>query len=307
MIPLYRGGGGRGSVLRVDGNYLYQVGSQIHPLSEFKTSGGTIKPTTYADAHLPLLFAEAAIEPLLTRSVFRLRTSVLAGNALLGAIRTLRTKIDGLNGDEWVKPLEFMEAYSITNTLTAFEAVLAAELALVPLYVVTQKAGYDTAILIDAGTACFPDDIWKKAPECAPDLAQGTRCIAFELPTAAGFHLHRANEAVLRRYWDAVAKGKPRPSSRNMGDYLAEMDKADLGDTKVKAALRHLKDFHRNPLVHPEHSIESTDEAVALMNSIHTVIVNMLREIPEIAPLAAQSAAGAGGIIPPTSASAVQS
>lgn len=305
MIPNLRGLAGRGDVLRVDGNYLYQVGSQIHPLSEFKADTGVGgKFTTYNDAFLPLLFAEASLEPLIHRSVFRLRTSVQAGNALSSAIKALKAKIDSLKADERSQGLDFIEAYSVTNSLTAFEAVLGAELALIPLYVVTQKAGFDTAILIDAGTVCFPEDIWKKAPECASDLAQGTRCIAFELPTAAGFHLHRANEAVLRRYWDAVANGAPRPTSRNMGDYLVGMDKGSFGDPKVKAALRHLKDFHRNPLVHPEHTIQSTDEAIALMNSIHTVIVNMLREIPEIAPLAAQAAAGAGVVIPPASPSA---
>jgi hypothetical protein len=166
-----------------------------------------------------------------------------------------------------------------------------------PLYVVQPKAGYDTTVLIESGARCFPDDVWTKAPDAVSDLNQGTRCIAFELFTAAGFHLHRANEAVLRRYWDAVTKGAPRPASRNMGDYLNEMNAKGVGDSKVKSALKDLKDLHRNPLIHPEHSLETADEAIALMNGIHNVIVYMLKEIPIVA--AGPAVAAPGAAVPP--------
>jgi hypothetical protein len=182
--------------------------------------------------------------------------------------------------------------------MTTFEAVLGAELALTPLYVVQQKAGFDTGVLIEAGSRCFPDDVWTKAPDAISDLAHGTRCIAFELFTAAGFHLHRANEAVLRRYWDAITNGAPRPPSRNMADYLNEMNQKQVGDAKVKAALKDLKDLHRNPLIHPEHSLDSADEAIALMNGIHTVMVYMLKEIPVVA--AGPTAIAPGSVTPPS-------
>jgi hypothetical protein len=157
-------------------------------------------------------------------------------------------------------------------------------LSLWPLYVATQKAGYEITLLIENGAACFPANIWVKAPDAIADLQQGTKCIAFEVFTAAGFHLHRANEAVLRRYWDAISDGSERPASRNMGDYLNAMDRNGFGDAKVKAALKDLKDLHRNPLIHPEHSIDNADDAIALMNGVHNVIAYMLKEIPTISP-----------------------
>jgi hypothetical protein len=167
------------------------------------------------------------------------------------------------------------------------KAVLGAELSLLHLYIVTQKAGFDTSVLIEAGAHCFPADILFKVPEAVADLQQATKCLAFEVFTAAGFHLHRANEAVLHRYWDAVTSGAPRPNSRNMGDYLNAMGQRKVGDDKVKAAIRNLKDFHRNPLIHPEHSIDTADQAIALMNGVHTVVVQMLAEIPIANPPAA--------------------
>jgi hypothetical protein len=284
------------AVQRVDGYYLYQVGGQIHPLSELRAyamPGGY--PTTIADARTALYLAEAALEPLITRSVFRLRTSFQAGYTLLQAIRALKLQLDAVPPEQLSNAIQWVQVYPITSALTAFENVLGAELALMPLYVV--KAGFDTTVLIEYGARCFPDDVWTKAPDALPDLNHGTRCIAFELFTAAGFHLHRANEAVLRRYWDAVTKGAPRPASRNMGDYLNEMNTQKVGDEKVKAALKDLKDLHRNPLIHPEHSLETADEAIALMNGVHTVMVYMLKEIPIVA--AGPAVAAPGAAVPP--------
>jgi hypothetical protein len=283
-------------VQRVDGFYLYQVGGQLHPLGELRAyafPGG--HPTSVGEARVALYLAEAALEPLIYRSVFRLRTSFQSGNILLEAIRVLKAKVDA--APDPAQQIDWPDVLPITSALTTFEAVLGAELALMPLYVVIPKAGFDTTILIEAGARCFPDDVWTKAPDAIADLTQGTRCIAFELFTAAGFHLHRANEAVLRRYWDAVTSGVPRPTSRNMGDYLREMDQRNVGNEKVKAALKDLKDLHRNPLIHPEHSLETADEAIALMNGVHTVMVHMLKEIPIIA--AAPAVTVPGGVIPP--------
>lgn len=274
---------------RVDAFYLYQVGHQIHPLSEFRATGDNA--TTIGDAFFPLLVAEAALEPLLTRSVFQLKTSAGAGHALLTAIRKAKDRAH--TTEDHNKPLPFAETYGVTSALTTFEAVLGAELSLMPLYLVTQKAAFDTALLIERGAVSFPEELPLKVPVAVRDVEQGTRCIAFDLPTAAGFHLHRANESVLGRYWDVVTNGADRPDQRNMGVYLREMDNRGVGDLKVKAALRDLKDLHRNPLIHPEHSLESVDEAIALMNNIHTVVIHMLKEIPMVA-----AAPPVGGMAP---------
>jgi hypothetical protein len=264
-------------VQKIDGNYLYQVGSQIHPLSSFSAFrvGGTA--TTLDEAHYPIIVAERALEPLLTRSVFRLRTSLQAGEVLLFTIRNIKAKI--LAAPDRTIAMEIADIFEVQSVLSNFEAVLGAELGQLPLYVVTQKAGFDTATLIERGAWCFPTDVLVKVPESIPDLEQATRCIAYELPTAAGFHLHRANEAVLRKYWDAVTTNAERPASRNMGDYLGEMNKRKVGDPKVKSALKDLKDLHRNPLIHPEDSL-SMDEAVSLLSGIYTVMVHMLRAMP---------------------------
>ncbi|KRR18152.1 hypothetical protein CQ13_35450 [Bradyrhizobium retamae] len=202
----------------------------------------------------------------------------MAGQKLLDSIRELKLKIESATDQN--AELDWVDVYQVTNNLTTFESILQAELSLMPIYMVMPKAGYEITALVESGTVCFPSDIRLKVPEAEYDLNQATRCIAFELHTAAGFHLHRANEAVLRRYWDLVSNGADRPQRGNIGDYLNEMKQKNFGDEIVRGAIDHLVKFHRNPLIHPEQNLETADEAIALMNSVHNAIVQMLKAIP---------------------------
>jgi len=266
-------------MIRIDGYYLVQAGARIHPVADFRAQANSLGPaTTVEEARYPIYIAEAALDELLHRSVFSLRTSRQSGENLLTVIRNLKAFIDESTDTSAI--LGWYHVFAITSAMTTFEAVLGAELSLWPIYIALPKAGYDTSVLIERGEACFPADIKTKVPNAVADLNSGTKCLAYELFTAAAFHLHRANESVLSVYWDIVSGGAPRPNTRNMGDYLREMNERGIGDERVKAALKDLKDLHRNPLIHPEMSINNVDDAVALMNSVHTVIVGMLKGIP---------------------------
>lgn len=264
-------------VIRMNAHYLYEIGAQINPLNELAVG------MSHLDALYPLLVAEGALEPLLNQSVYRLRTCRANGNELLAAIRRLRNKIEE-TPSETAANLNHGDIYYIKSAMGKFEAVLAAELQLTPLYLVIAKRGYDIDELVSRGESLFPEEISNKVPDAIVDIRQATKCLAFELPTACGFHLHRANESVLRRYYDAVTGGAPRPTSRNIGDYLVELKKLGKGDAKVTSALKDLKDLHRNPLIHPEHTLETTDEAVALLGGVLAVVTPMLKAIPENPP-----------------------
>lgn len=268
-------------MIRVDGHYLYQVGHQIHPISEFKHATPTQpQGTTKGEAFLPLYIAKGALETLLTRSVFQLRTSIQSGQNLLSVINEALDSIDTTQVESYDQPLDSMIVYKVKSAVDAFEAILGAELALIPLYVVTPKGGYDLALLTESGLRFFPDELVYKVPRAVADIEEAAKCLAFERFTAAGFHLHRANESVLRSYWDVVTEGADHPEQRNMGVYINEMDNRSVGNENVKSALKDLKNFHRNPLIHPDHSIKNADKAIALMNAVHNTITHMLDEIP---------------------------
>jgi hypothetical protein len=177
---------------------------------------------------------------------------------------------------------EGYQAFALKDSLREFETIMAAEMAVADSYLVAKKRGFDTFVLIEGGEQLFPPSLQEKVPEAVADVKAGARCLAFELFTASGYHFHRANEAVVRKYYDAIAGGKERPKSQNMGDYLNAMKTQKLGDEKVLAALWALKDLHRNPLAHPEHSIANADDAIALLGSINAAVVYMLAAIPAL-------------------------
>jgi hypothetical protein len=256
-------------MIRVDGFYLYTTGHSIHPLESI--SGDA----PFGDWALRLMVADGALVQLLDQSIFHLQTSRTAGEKLLTAIKSLTKDFNR------TEAINRYEAYLVTSALGEFEHVLSAEFGMMNLYFVIKKRGYDTMDLIHRGHVLYPPDLAIKVPEAIPDVDIAAKCIAFELPTPAGFHLHRANESVLRRYYDAVTNGAERPKGRNMGDYLVALREKNAGSAEVLSALKDLKDLHRNPLIHPEHSLESVDEAIGLMGSIQAVTVHMLRAIPD--------------------------
>jgi hypothetical protein len=269
-------------MLRIDAYYLYSTGAIIHPLEEMRAGDD------FQQWALPMYSAQSRLEQLFNQSVFKLKTSLAAANKLYD---TLTPLTDNFERDV---QLTGAEAFAITEAIRGFETVLSAELGLMNIYLVTKKRGYDTTDIITNGIALFPDDLAEKVPDAVKDINEGTRCIAFELPTAAGFHLHRANESVLHRYYDVVMNGAPRPSGRNIGDYLKAMNDANAGDLAVRSSLKDLKDLHRNPLIHPEHSLDSVDDAIALLGGIQSVVVHMLKTIPKPAPLAPNAALPSG-------------
>jgi hypothetical protein len=242
-----------------------QLDPEAHPLSQF----------------LDLSKAQNALRNLLYGSVYSalLRESTFAmAESFLKQVSGFQDKIlpEDSSSVEGLAPSDMLE---IKNAFSRCQAVLDADLQSISAYIVTRKAGYETAALVENGQIIFPISVKEKVPEAIDDLRQAARCIALESPTAAGFHLHRANEAVLRRYWDSVTDGKKRPRNANMGSYLSELKKLAAGTPATLSQLQALKDFHRNPLMHPDQSLESVEDAVDLMAAIRCSIGYMLKEI----------------------------
>jgi hypothetical protein len=262
----------------IDGYYLYGLGCQLHPLVELRLDG-----VLYSQAYMPMLQAQAAVSTFLTQSIYQIRTCRQAGTELL---EELEKSINQAHITPSIELPAFI-GWSLVEKAKQFEAVLRAELGTTPMYYVTPKHNLDVAGMINAGHLCFPPDLASKAPEALPDAQQAAKCIAFDLPTAAGFHLHRANESVLRRYFDQVAGADKRPQTRNMGDYLNKMRELKVGNKKVLAALRDMKDLHRNPLMHPEEHISNVSDAIALMGGVNSAMALMLKDLPTVPPMTA--------------------
>ncbi|HEV7673877.1 MAG TPA: hypothetical protein VGQ12_05040 [Candidatus Angelobacter sp.] len=257
-------------MLQISIPYVYELGTQLQQLRNVNY-GSVLKNVMWI-----LLGSEKSLNEFLTGSVYtyNLKASHAPGQALIQAIKRLSIEPDK------ERELDFYDSYSITNALDKFEAVLTAEMNVGAAYLVTKKRGYDTGDLIARAEVLFPSELPQKVPECLAEIREAGKCIAFEMGTAAGFHIMRATELVLRRYYDVATIGAPRPANNNIGGYLKEMEDGGKGAPKVIAALRQITSLHRNPLMHPEENL-TLDDAIALLGIAQSAIVAMLREIPD--------------------------
>jgi hypothetical protein len=110
------------------------------------------------------------------------------------------------------------------------------------------------------------------------DFSQAGRCIAFEVPTAAGFHLMRGTEAVLRDFYRRIVR-RDRVDPLMWGPITAHLRKRrDTPDEVLMNNLDNLRRSFRNPTQHPE-KIYDIDEAQDLMALSFDVVVRMQRHL----------------------------
>ena len=208
--------------------------------------------------------------------------SQFAGTSLWFAVNAILPEISEVS--DWSIVVFGWKISALKNAFRKFEAVLLAELQTFALYHVAPKGGLDTLCLTDRGETLFPSSLAQKAPEAVTDIVTGARCMAFGLWTAMGFHFHRANEAVLRRYYASVIGPAKQPKYLTIGTMVSSMSQHCVGDANIRAALDNIRVFHRNPIAHPDQNIETEEDALSLYAAIRAAVGYMLEKLPCVAP-----------------------
>ena len=253
---------------RLNTDYFYKLGWQVHQLGEISPQ------SRWRDTFWKLSRVKNILESFVSEQILPAPLSKQAAYNVVQAI-------DQVMPPEQLSPEE-MEAGIGTSIIEAherlrqFEAVLAAELQQLETFVTAQKGIFDTKSLVENAENMFSNDVRSWLSEQAvTDIRQAGRCLAFELSTAAGFHLSRAVEDAIRKYYQEIA-GKPyalKKQHPTWGDYIAAL-KNKKADEKVLNALDQMRDLHRNPISHPDVNLE-TDEAMMLVGLVQSAIVAM--------------------------------
>jgi hypothetical protein len=293
---------------RINQYWFYQLGMVIHPLADLK--GGMPLQTVIIDIY----YARDWLEYLLSDRFIPLVISKPAGRRLLSALDAViqppqpEPGVGIVVGDRDVAPpgeegeaaepvLTFQQAYAITSALQVFETVLSAELQALASYFVSKKGIYETSDLIENADNALPDTIRATlTDEAKHDICQAGRCLAFDLPTAAGFHVLRAAESVIRQYYGLVVGALPKAKARNWGAYIKVLGEHG-GDARILAALGQIKDLQRNPIMHPEVTLDMED-ALTLFNMTQGVIVAMVKDMEKRRAATAGRAAAAPPVAP---------
>lgn len=266
-------------MIRIDGFYLYQLGYNIHGIQNIRIFPiDNEQPHTCTQCLSFLYPAGIALDELMNRSIYRMRNIFGTASSLRGSISETiaHCRRDGSDNDFPTADVLFQ----LQERHREFEAVLKAELGNANLFMVSQKAAFDTATLVDAGHLSFPKALIEKVPEAIFDVSEAMKCVAFELPTGAAFHLHRANEIVLGAYWDAVSGGQQRPKSQTVGSYINALEGTSYEDQMVISALKDIKNLHRNPTIHADTNLKDIEQAIDLHGAIRAAIGAMLKDIP---------------------------
>jgi hypothetical protein len=165
----------------------------------------------------------------------------------------------------------------LNQSVKDFEKILEAEAPTEHTYLVEQLRGFSMPILVDSADKNFsPMTIIRVGDEVEKDIQQAGRCLAFELPTAAGIHMMRAFEKVFRLFYKASTKKDPGTTDifkliKDLRDHHPETD------PKILNILDQVRDLHRNPLAH-EVFLEM-DEAIELFDIAKSAITAMARKL----------------------------
>ncbi|WP_376988336.1 hypothetical protein [Bosea sp. R86505] len=270
-------------------------------LSFFVELGGSIallKSFAKREADVPFFEAWPPLGDLmekLSRLVdnghpIRLETSANPAYTLLTELRGIRQRhFDGPDGvldtsKNWgassVPAWEF-----VVLSIDFFHNVLAAEFTNSATFTVPQRWGYRTPTLILDAASCAElggREDFQGTPLI--DFREAGKCLAFEMPTASGFHSARAVEAILQRYYRAFIG--PVPERATMGYLVPQLEEASKAkgvehpDQRTVITLREIKDLDRNPLAHPEATLDMVS-AKALFELAGIAIWRMLNEIDQ--------------------------
>ena len=273
---------------RIDAGYLYELGDAIRCVRSFR-----LRDVPAYEIWQPLANCRQKLSGFLQTSIYAnsLRPIVHhTANSFITSIDNLTHRIVSgsletvTSGDQ----IEVQQAYE------RFEPVLGAELSSHVFFHVQPQGVYDVLALVEQGSQLFPQSVHWKAPDAVRDIEEGAKALAFELWSAAAFHFHRANEAVLRRYYDSIYGSGKRPKICTMGTMLQKMSADKMGDDQILIALQSLTKFHRNPNIHPGDFIEDSEQAFSLVAALRAAMGYMLDNLPftdEVAALIDQDEA----------------
>ena len=156
----------------------------------------------------------------------------------------------------------------------AFDNAFMLELGRLPIFYVMQKGIYDTKFLILDAAAVY-GTYRDRVPKLAiDDTNQAGRCLAFNLPTAAGFHIARATESVIKAEMAVFGATSQVRDWSHYGEALAKTG----ADRKVIQIINEIRLLHRNPLFHPEDTL-STAEALTLWSICVSAIQAMVADM----------------------------
>jgi len=260
---------------RINISEFYNFGQSVHPLSELEPG----KPLK--DYHYLLFIARFYLKWFIDDQMIPMIICKEAASKIVAGINKLLPEKTSLDME---KVISYTDLYPIVSSTKEFETVFSAEVQNMATYFVSKKGIYDTNDLITRADDIFPEKVKQHISEQAnKDIREAGKCLAFDLATAAGFHIARAVEKVLIDYLTHKCPteiASMKSAQRNLGGYITLAIEKGC-DAKICGSLDQFRELHRNPLMHPE-AVLTIDEAFTLLGIAQSTIVAMAIEIGKL-------------------------
>jgi len=168
-------------------------------------------------------------------------------------LRTLRNLEVQLKAVPDGEKLTLEQQKALNTAARGFREVIAAELRSLIVYTLVPKRYPSDVLLSKVGTLLAANIFSSLTTIAQFDLEEAGKCIAFERPTAAAFHILRATEATLKDFYLHSVKHK-RTKHLMMGPIIADMriKRKTKHLTDLIACLDNIRNSYRNPTQHPE-------------------------------------------------------
>ncbi|MDA7948077.1 MAG: hypothetical protein MPJ78_11455 [Hyphomicrobiaceae bacterium] len=175
----------------------------------------------------------------------------------------------------------------IADKVDHFKSVFTAECRDVEIYSVGQISIYRTSSLVSNASHRIPEECRSSIPDdTMKEFDSAGKCLAFDLPTACGFHALRGLELVILKYLSefGVKSGK----LKTWNDYVKAVqnlidneDGSVKPSSKVAAMIDRMRDLDRNPLMHPHDTLDATQSDL-LFNLAAITTVEMARDMERL-------------------------
>jgi len=201
----------------------------------------------------------------------------------------------------WNEPITGEDAKRVNAAKASLENALRYEMSGLPLFYVSDVLSHDKQILIYEAHRAFPASVQSRLAArqaIRDDVDAAGRSLAFNLPTATGFHILRAFDSLLREIAEHVAGPLPQGEQPSLGPYIVHLEKKWFAgatreerrkspgkwpaeQVKLIELLLHLKDNYRNVVTHDSAAVLDEEEAQCLFDFCRDAMRAMLHLLPE--------------------------
>jgi hypothetical protein len=176
-------------------------------------------------------------------------------------------------GEYWAK--------RIREEVQQFETILEDELKKLPIFCCDDEAigNFSVSKLLKGASNGYPEKTRKHLTQsCRDEIDEAGKCLVYERSTSSGFHILRSIELTIRQYLTAIPGFIMPPLNRqNWGEYL-DLLKNNGAMKEVTDHLYNIKVNYRNPLMHPEDTLEMP-EAVSLFGVAQSMNEMLIRDM----------------------------